>query len=97
MLLFVVSFSGFGLVCAVCSDTKVCSEAQFGEKNVNPSAEDMAKFDAELTRLDLAHTFYTYPDANLALMAYTAQRHNEAAFELSWPRTLEFFDGHLKS
>ena len=69
----------------------------FGEKDVNPSAEDKAKFDAELTRLGTAHTFYTYPDADHAFMDYTAQRHNEAAFELSWPRTLEFFDGHLKS
>ncbi len=30
-------------------------------------------------------------------MDYTAQRHNEVAFELSWPRTLEFFDTHLKN
>ena len=81
----------------MCRDTPVCSEAQFGEKDVNPSAEDMAKFDAELTRLGTAHTFYTYPDADHAFMDYTAQRHNEAAFELSWPRTLEFFDAHLKS
>ena len=97
MLLIVVSFSGFGLVCVVCRDTQVCSEEQFGEKDVDPSAEDMAKFDAELTRLGTAHTFYTYPDANHAFMDYTAQRHNEAAFELSWPRILEFFGGHLKS
>ena len=53
MLRFVVSFSGFGLVCVVCRDTQVCSEEQFGEKDVDPSAEDMAKFDAELTMFDL--------------------------------------------
>ena len=68
----------------------------FGENDVNPSNEDLAKFDAELTRLGTAHTFYTYPDADHAFMDYTAQRHSEAAFELSWPRTLEFFDVHLK-
>ena len=69
----------------------------FGEKDINPSAEDMAKFDAELTRLGVEHTFHTYSDADHAFMDYTAQRHNEAAFELSWPRTLEFFDTHLKN
>jgi dienelactone hydrolase len=35
--------------------------------------------------------------ADHAFMDYTAQRHNEVAFELSWPRTLEFFDTHLKN
>ena len=30
-------------------------------------------------------------------MDCTAQRHNKAAFDLSWPRTLEFFDTHLKN
>ena len=57
----------------------------------------MAKFDAELTRLGVEHTFHTYSDADHAFMDYTAQRHNEAAFELAWPRTLEFFDTHLKN
>ena len=69
----------------------------FGEKDINPSAEDMATFDAELTRLGVEHTFHSYTDADHAFMDYTAQRHNEAAFELSWPRTLEFFDTHLKN
>jgi len=69
----------------------------FGEKDINPSAEDMATFDAELTRLGVEHTFHSYADADHAFMDYTAQRHNEAAFELSWPRTLEFFDTHLKN
>lgn len=68
----------------------------FGEVDTNPSAEDMAKFDAELTRVGTPHQFHTYPDADHAFMDYTAQRYNKAADEASWPRTLEFFDAHLK-
>jgi dienelactone hydrolase len=45
----------------------------FGEKDINPSAEDMAKFDAELTRLGVEHTFHTYSDADHAFMAYLAR------------------------
>ena len=67
----------------------------FGEIDVNPSAEDKGKLDAELTRLGVEHQFYTYPNADHAFMDYTGLRHNLEASEASWPRTVEFFSAHL--
>ncbi len=68
----------------------------FGEVDENPSQEDMRKLDDELTRLSKPHRFYTYPGADHAFMDYTGARYQKAAFETSWPRTLEFFAQHLK-
>ena len=68
----------------------------FGEVDGNPSQADMAKFDAELSRLDKEHTFYTYPGADHAFIDHTGQRFHEEAAETSWPRTLEFFAAHLQ-
>jgi carboxymethylenebutenolidase len=68
----------------------------FGEIDQNPSQEDMAKFDAELTRLGKEHEFHTYPGADHAFMDFTGPRHQKEAADTSWPRTLEFFSKHLK-
>jgi len=68
----------------------------FGEEDQNPSQADMAKLDAELTRLGKAHQFHTYPGANHGFMNHTGQRYHQAASEASWPRTLDFFATHLK-
>jgi carboxymethylenebutenolidase len=56
----------------------------------------MKKLDAELTRLDKQHQFYTYPGANHGFMDFTGARHHQGAEEASWPRTLEFFAQYLK-
>ena len=68
----------------------------FGEDDINPSQDDMRKYDAELTRLGIRHQFYTYPGANHAFMDFTTDRYQKEAAEASWPRTLEFFAQHLK-
>ena len=68
----------------------------FGELDENPSQEDMAKLDAELTRLGKLHQFHTYPGADHAFMDHTGLRFNQEAADASWPRTLEFFAAHLK-
>ena len=69
----------------------------FGATDGNPSPEDQAKLDAELTRLGKPHQFYSYPGAGHAFMDYTnPDRHHKEAAEASWPRTLEFFASHLK-
>ena len=67
----------------------------FGEIDENPSQGDMAKFDAELNRLRIAHEFHTYPGADHAFMDHTGPRHQQAAADASWPRTLAFFGEHL--
>ena len=68
----------------------------FGEVDANPSQDDMATLDAELTRLGKPHQFFTYPGADHAFMDHTGPRYHKEAAETSWPRTLEFFASHLK-
>ena len=68
----------------------------FGEIDRNPSQEDMATLDAELTRLGKEHTFHTYPGADHAFMDWTGARHNAEGAAVAWPRTIEFFDKYLK-
>ena len=68
----------------------------FGEIDANPSQEDMAKLDEELTRLDKAHQFFVYPGADHAFMDHTGPRYHRESAEISWPRTLHFFATHLK-
>ena len=69
----------------------------FGSIDGNPSVEDRDKFDAELTRLGKAHEFFTYEGANHAFMDFTnSARYHEEGAKLAWPRTIAFFDKHLK-
>ena len=68
----------------------------FGGIDTNPSPQDNAKFDAELTRLDIPHEFHTYPEADHAFMDYNRDRYHKGASDVAWPRTLEFFATHLK-
>jgi len=68
----------------------------FGEKDSNPSQDDMRKLGAELRRYGKEHEFHTYSDAGHAFMDFTnPQRYQEAAATASWPRTLDFFARHL--
>ena len=68
----------------------------FAELDENPSQADMRILDDELTRLGKSHQFYIYPGADHAFMDYTPPRHQRTSAEMSWPRTLEFFEKHLK-
>ena len=68
----------------------------FGEIDENPSQADMRKLDGELTRLGIAHRFYTYPGADHAFMDYTAARYQKDASDVSWARTVDFLAQHLK-
>jgi carboxymethylenebutenolidase len=68
----------------------------FGGIDTNPSPDDQAKYDAELTRLGVPHVFYSYQTANHAFMDYNRDRYQKEASEIAWPRTLEFLAAHLK-
>ena len=68
----------------------------FGETDENPSQADMLKLDAELSKNSVPHQFYIYPGAGHAFVnPANPQRYQRAAAEMSWPRTLDFFDKHL--
>ena len=68
----------------------------FGEIDANPSQDDMVKLDAEMNRLGKEHQFHTYAGAGHAFMDWTGERHNEEGAAIAWPRTVEFFNQHLK-
>ena len=69
----------------------------FGAEDGNPSVADRDTFDAELKRLGKDFEFHTYDGAGHAFMDYTnPDRHHEAAATAAWPRTIEFFNKHLK-
>ena len=69
----------------------------FGEIDPNPSLSDMGIFDQELTRLGKPHQFFKYPDADHRFMDYTFDNYQATAANLSWSRTIEFFNEHLKN
>ena len=70
----------------------------FGENDDNPSQSDMLILDKELTRLRKDYRFYCYPDAGHAFMDFGDRvRYNQRASEMSWPRTMEFLNEHLKN
>jgi len=69
----------------------------FGAEDGNPSVADRDTFDAELTRLGKDFEFHTYEGAGHAFMDYTnPERHHEASSAAAWPRTIDFFNKHLK-
>jgi carboxymethylenebutenolidase len=71
-------------------------QGHFGETDQNPTLEDMAKIDDELTKHDKAHEFYVYKDTGHSFMdphhpdKYVAQSDRE-----SWLRSMEFLKKHL--
>ncbi len=69
----------------------------FGSEDGNPSVADRDTFDKELTRLGKNFEFHTYEGAGHAFMDYTnPDRHHEASAAVAWPRTIDFFNKHLK-
>ena len=69
----------------------------FGAEDGNPSVADRDTFDAELERLGKDFEFHTYDGAGHAFMDHTnPDRYHEAAAVAAWPRTIEFFNNHLK-
>lgn len=72
-------------------------QGHFGADDGNPSPADMAKFEEELKKFGKAHEFYSYENAGHAFLDSTKESYRRHADEASWPRTLAFFDRHLKA
>ena len=69
----------------------------FGAEDGNPSVADRDIFDAELKRLGKDFEFHTYDGAGHAFMDHTnPDRYHEASAAAAWPRTIDFFNNHLK-
>ncbi len=69
----------------------------FGEDDGNPNPADVAKIDAELTRLGKTHEFHTYAGAGHAFMNEGRPSYREEAAFDAWEKCVAWFDRHLKS
>ena len=63
------------------------------DKRVN---EGWPAFETILKENEIEHEAYFYPDVNHGFHNNTTPRYDEAAANLSWERTLAFFNKHLK-
>lgn len=70
-------------------------QGHFGAEDANPSPEDMAKLDAELTKLNKPHEFHSYANAGHAFLDSTKDSYRRHADEASWPKALEFLGRQL--
>jgi carboxymethylenebutenolidase len=68
----------------------------FGEEDPNPSPADVAKLDAELTKLGKAHEFHSYGDAGHAFMNEGRPSYRPEAAEDAWNKCIAWFDKHLR-
>jgi carboxymethylenebutenolidase len=71
-------------------------QGHFGATDQNPSLDDMAKMDAELTKHGKPHEFYVYENTGHSFMdPHHPDRYVEKSDRESWARGLEFLREHL--
>jgi carboxymethylenebutenolidase len=68
----------------------------FGEDDGNPNPVDVAKIDAELTRLGKAHEFHSYAGAGHAFMSEGRPSYRPEAAADAWQKCVAWFDRYLK-
>ena len=68
----------------------------FGEEDPNPNPADVAKLDAELSRLGKTHEFHSYPGAGHAFMNEGRPSYRAEAAEDAWNKCVAWFDKHLR-
>ncbi|MEX1253419.1 MAG: dienelactone hydrolase family protein [Dehalococcoidia bacterium] len=68
----------------------------FGEDDGNPNPADVAKIDAELTRLGKTHEFHSYAGAGHAFMSEGRPSHRAEAAADAWQKCVAWFDRYLK-
>lgn len=69
----------------------------FGAEDPNPSTADVAKIDAELTRLGKVHEFHSYAGAGHAFMNEDRPSYREEAARDAWRRCIDWFGRYLKA
>jgi carboxymethylenebutenolidase len=71
-------------------------QGHFGETDQNPTLDDMAKLDAELTKHGKAHDFYVYKDTGHSFMdPHHPDRYVAESDRVSWQRGMGFLRQHL--
>jgi carboxymethylenebutenolidase len=68
----------------------------FGEDDGNPNQADVAKIDADLTRLNKPHEFHSYAGAGHAFMNEGRPSHREEAASDAWQKCVAWFERYLK-
>jgi carboxymethylenebutenolidase len=68
----------------------------FGEDDPNPNPADVAKIDAELSRLGKPHEFHSYSGAGHAFMNEDRPSFREDAARDAWQRCIGWFKQHLE-
>ena len=69
----------------------------FGNDDQNPTPDDVAAIDAELTRLGKAHEFHAYDGAGHGFMCEDRGSWRAEAAADAWDKTLAFFAKHLNA
>ena len=67
----------------------------FGEQDTNPSPADVAKIDAELTRLGKQHEFHTYAGVGHAFMVSTRAGYRQDVADEAWGDCLRWLQRQL--
>jgi carboxymethylenebutenolidase len=67
----------------------------FGDDDPNPNPADVARIDAEMTRLGKAHEFHGYPGVGHAFMAEGRPGHKPEVAADAWRRATAWFTRHL--
>jgi carboxymethylenebutenolidase len=67
----------------------------FGVEDKNPSPDEVAKIDAELTRLGKEHEFHTFDDAGHGFFAVDRPSYRVAAAVEGWRLVFDFYGRHL--
>jgi carboxymethylenebutenolidase len=71
-------------------------QGHFGETDQNPTLEDMATLNAELTKHGKVHDFYVYKDTGHSFMdPHHPDRYVAQSDRVSWARAMEFLQKHL--
>jgi carboxymethylenebutenolidase len=71
-------------------------QGHFGDTDQNPSLDDMAKLDAELTKHNKTHEFFSYKDTGHAFLdRHHPDRYVAESDRVSWQRGLKFLRKHL--
>jgi carboxymethylenebutenolidase len=68
----------------------------FGEEDPNPNPADVAKLDAELTKMGKVHEFHSYAGAGHAFMNEGRPSYRPEASEDAWTKTIAWFDKYLR-
>jgi carboxymethylenebutenolidase len=68
----------------------------FGKEDPNPNPNDVAKIDAELSRLDKQHEFHSYEGAGHGFMNEDRPSYREEAAKDAWTRCVGWFERYLK-